>query len=115
VTRKRFRGPNGAVVTFDVPSPGMGQAYFDRKVASGEFVEVPDAAPAAVSPEPEPAPEPEPEPEPESVERPARADAKADWVEFAVACGWSRDDAEAATKADLVERAESGPEGDSGS
>ena len=40
MAQKRFRGPNGAVVTFEVPGPGMDQDYYDRKVKSGEYVEV---------------------------------------------------------------------------
>lgn len=55
---------------------------------------------------PEPAPEPEPEPvqEPEGSGRPAVADNKATWVDWAVSQGLDRDEAEAATKADLIDR-----------
>ena len=50
-----------------------------------------------------PAPAPEPEPEPEESGRPAQADNKAAWVDWAVAQGADREDAEASTKADLIE------------
>lgn len=33
---------------------------------------------------------------------PSTAAPKADWVEYAVACGWLRDDAEAVTKQQLI-------------
>lgn len=36
--------------------------------------------------------------------KPAVNDAKAAWVDYAIVQGWSREDAEAATKADLVEK-----------
>lgn len=39
-----------------------------------------------------------------SVDRPSRADSKAEWVAYAVAMGTSEDDAKAMTKAQLVER-----------
>lgn len=45
MSRRRFRGPNGAVVTTEVPGPGMDQRTFDNKVASGEFVVLPDEKP----------------------------------------------------------------------
>jgi hypothetical protein len=37
-------------------------------------------------------------------DRPAKSDAKAVWLDYAVAQGADRDEAEAATKADLVDR-----------
>jgi hypothetical protein len=40
----------------------------------------------------------------QSPEPPAKADAKAVWVDYAVTQGADRDEAEAATKADLVDR-----------
>lgn len=37
-------------------------------------------------------------------ERPKQSDPKADWVEYAVACGYDRDEAESLTKQDLVDQ-----------
>ena len=48
------------------------------------------------------APEPEPEVSEEPA-RPAQADNKAAWVDWAVAQGADREDAETSTKADLIE------------
>ncbi|MFD6035728.1 hypothetical protein ACFWHF_14475 [Streptomyces griseoincarnatus] len=57
-------------------------------------------------PEPAAAPEtvnaPETAVEQPEVSRPALNDTKDAWVDYAVARGWSRDDAEASTKAQLV-------------
>lgn len=36
------RGPNDAVVTLQLPMPGLSLAAFDEKVASGEFTLVMD-------------------------------------------------------------------------
>jgi hypothetical protein len=48
-------------------------------------------------------PEVELEPEPESSGRPAQADNKAAWIDWAVSQGADRDEAEAATKAELID------------
>lgn len=42
--------------------------------------------------------------EPPATDKPAASDRKTDWVDWAVTQGADRDDAEAATKADLVEK-----------
>lgn len=53
----------------------------------------------------EPEPEQPPEQvEPEQVERPAKAAPKAEWVAYAVAQGAAQEDAEQATKEQLIER-----------
>lgn len=63
-----------------------------------EPLTVPDLDPALV-----PAPEPAAEAAPAVVARPAVTDRKAEWVDFAVAQGVGRDEADALTKAELVE------------
>ena len=50
----------------------------------------------------EPALEPEPAPEVAEPTKPAAADPKAAWVDWAVSLGADRDEAEATTKADLI-------------
>ena len=55
------------------------------------------------APEPEPESESEPVPEPEESARPAQADNKAAWVDWAVSQGVDREEAEAFTKAELIE------------
>ncbi len=68
-----------------------------------EILSLPAEEPAETEPVSE---DPETVQEPETVTdgRPAVNAPKADWVEYAVTQGWSREDAEAATKADLVEK-----------
>ena len=92
-------------------SPETGATFY---VAEGDDVpgDLPEGVrpvgPGAPAPEPEKIPEPEPEaekiPEPEAVpEHPPVSAPKAEWVDHAVAAGADRDEAEAMTKADLVE------------
>lgn len=59
--------------------------------------------PSTTEPEPEPEPAPEPELEEESDGRPVQADNKAAWVDWAVSQGADREEAEAATKAELID------------
>ena len=59
--------------------------------------------PSAPSPEPDVEPEPGPEPELGEPGRPAQADNKAAWVDWAVRHGIDREEAEASTKAELIE------------
>lgn len=59
-----------------------------------------------VDPSAEPAPESEPEPEEEAElepVKPAQADPKAAWIDWAVSQGADTDEAEALTKAELIE------------
>jgi hypothetical protein len=93
-------------------STGRWKAMHQRRTlaamdASSRWERVTDT-PSAPAPEPAPEPEPEPAPAAESgVERPAVADPKAAWVDYAVAAhGWDRNEAEATKKADLTDLGE---------
>lgn len=87
MARLHVRGPNGAEVFIEVPSPGMDERTFEGRVAAGELTVLDDDAPE------------------ETVEpkRPAGNAPKADWVDWAVSQGLDRDEAEALTKAQLTE------------
>lgn len=78
-----YRGEGGCVFEFDEPLPKA----FAEQVRKHLLVPV------------------ESEDDPQvAVSEPAKTDAKSAWVDFAVAHGMSRKDADAATKAELVEQ-----------
>lgn len=73
-------------------------------VRNGEALgSVQHTEPKAPAEKPEQTPVEEPVEEPEVSEVPAHSALKADWVDFAVECGAARDEAEALTKADLID------------
>lgn len=84
----QFRGEGGSIFTFDLPL----SADNEKKVALGYLRRVTSDASEEVAVEQV------------SVERPAQSAPKADWVSFAVHMhGLTPDEAEAMTKADLIE------------
>lgn len=88
-----FRSESGQVIGLDLPLPKIMQdkvtkGYLTRVNADGSSY-----------------PEPDDEGQEPEVTRPAHSAAKAEWVGYAVrAHGMTPDDAEALTKADLIER-----------
>lgn len=54
-SRFRIRGPAGAVVTVEVPGPGVDQRTFDARVDSGEWTIVEDGPPDGPDPDELPA------------------------------------------------------------
>ena len=78
-----YRGEGGVVFDFDEPLSKV----FAEQVRKHLLVKVDSEDSADVA-----------------VRQPARTDAKALWVDYAVAHGMSRKDADESTKADLIER-----------
>lgn len=54
MSRRKVRGPAGAVAHFDVPSPGMSQETFDQWVRDGRLVELDDSGDTGTVSETEP-------------------------------------------------------------
>ncbi len=105
---KWFRGEGGGLHEFAVPLPEV----FADQVRSGRLVEVPPPTPA-VKAGPAAAPVADAVADPDetdaapldSVERPARADSKADWIAYAAHVStMPRADLDAMTKSQLIEQ-----------
>lgn len=88
----------GSVNSTELKAVAEPKPVFKPVAPKPEPLTVPDLEPAPV-----PAPEPAAEAAPAMVARPAVTDRKAEWVDFAVAQGVGRDEADALTKAELVE------------
>lgn len=75
-----------------------------KKAVTRKWVDLVDEPAAVPAPDPTPAPAPGPEvTQAPGPSKPGQADQKAAWVDYAVAQGIERDQAEAMTKADLIE------------
>ena len=104
---RKFVGAGGGVFDIDVPLSEPLQYQFDKgflRLADGEKPfdepEQHDEAPPVL----EYHVEREPAPADDAPAKPKPADPKADWVAYAEAHGLSHDDADAMTKAALVEK-----------
>lgn len=100
-----FMGEGGVIWTFDLPLTGT----YEKQAARRRLQRV-NADGSAYNPDPEPAPEPEDDESPveELVEDvtatlPPLNGSKAAWVDYAVSQGMDADDAEAATRGDLID------------
>lgn len=102
------RGEGGAVFDMDVPAEGTVQReLLDDALAKGRLTLVEDPDGALSGPDEaggggEGSPE-APAPEPASDEAPAKSANKPEWVAYAISQGADPDEAEAATKDQLVE------------
>jgi hypothetical protein len=94
-----FRCENGQVLEMDLPlHEGIG-----HRVAKGEIVRVAGPDGGDYIPD-EDAPDPSDDPGEGDPIRPAQSAVKADWIDYAVAHGADRQQAEAMTKDDLVQK-----------
>lgn len=78
----KLQGEGGVVFEYDLPL----DAYTEAKVKAGRMRQVGDTAPVV-----------------EEAHKPSQSAPKADWVAWAVHEGTEPDEAEAMTKADLIE------------
>lgn len=92
-----MRGEGGSVIAMDLPLPHMIQ----QRVDSGEIKRANEDGSDYVE---RPAELADAEPESDGLAKPKLSAPKAEWVDYAEAHGMSRDDAEVATKADLIKR-----------
>lgn len=102
MSTEHYKGEGGVVWAFDPPLPPSAA----DQVRKGQLVRVPGPDTHAVAPiDGEPAQTDDAEvPGPVAVEQPSRTAAKSLWVDYAVAHGMTRQDADGHTKAELIEQ-----------